>query len=226
MLAIVENEKYKLYEEYDNIGNKYYLTIPNNNALEYQIYCSLNEDTDTEVLSKVCANYESIIQSNKQAIYLHLILDSGELAEAAAENDSHLYKFMIKKILTSLKHAYQIIIQTKIAGINNEITFINQNKDDKKFFDWIEITGIIPIRCIKLDSELKSYVDIPLNDTPNDSGGASLIGADIELSENKPLVRKKTPPKNNHGFGNIVLVVLTHIITIACGITIAYLLIK
>lgn len=226
MKAIIENEKYHIYEEYDDTGNKYYLTVPKSNALEYQIYCSLNEGyfPDKEVIDKVCHIFESISKNNNQIVYLHIILNNGELTEAAKDNDNHLYKILLKEVLSTIRHAYQVIIQAKIVGINNKITFISQNKDDTKFIDWLEIMGIIPIDRISLNN----YQEFLLNDTSDGNSGASLAGGDIEseLTEDKPMVRKKTPPKHSSGFGNIVLIIITLIVALAIGIGVAYILIK
>ena len=226
MKAIIENEKYHIYEEYDDTGNKYYLTVPKSNALEYQIFCSLNEDyhQDKDAIDKACHIFESISKNNDQIIYLHIILNTGELTEAAKDNDNPLYKMILKKVLSTIKHAYQVIIQEKIAGINNKITFISQNKDDIKFIDWLEIMGIIPIDRISLNN----YQAFPLTDTSDDNSGTSLAGGDIEseLTENKPKTRIKIPPKHSPGFGNIVLIIITLIVALAIGIGIAYILIK
>ena len=222
----IKNEKYHIYEKYDDMGNRYYLTVPESNALEYQMFCSLNEDnqSDKEMLAKAEQIFKNISEYNSQIIYLHIILNNGELTEAAKDNDTPLYKMLLKKVLSTIKHAYQLVIPIKLAGINNKITFISQNSDDTKFIDWLEINQIIPIDRISL----KGYQGFPLTDSSDDNGGTTLAGGDteVELTENKPMVRKKIPPKNSHGFVNIILIITTLIITLIIGISIAYILIK
>ena len=231
MKAIIENEKYKIYEEYDNDGNKYYLTIPNNNELEYQFFCSLDESiiSDDKILKKTNSIYERIIESNKNAIYVHVILENGQLTEAAKDNDTPLYSFLIKRILKTIKDAYQKAIKEKLAGINNNLTFISQNKDDTKFIDWLEINQVLPINRIALN---KNY-EINPDDTIKISFADNYVDNDITnlteyeiAKENNSKVKTKKAHKNNHGYGNIILVFTTLIISLLVGITIAYIIIK
>ena len=230
MKAIIENEKYKTYEEYDYDGNCYYLTVPNNNTLEYQIFCSLNETypQDKETLSKANKLYQKITENNKNVVYVHIILEIGELTEAAKDNDTPLYSFLLKRLLKTTKDAYQKTISEKLAGINNKLTIITQNEDDAKFVDWLEINQVMSINRFSLNKNEQRKLDdnilTPFEET-NNSSGTPLTQNSI-TNENEPKTRKKIPPQNSRGFGNIMIIIITLTISLIVGITIAYTIIK
>lgn len=233
--TIVKNDNYGLYEEYDDRGNIYYLCIPNNNEIEYEIFCGLNKDNipNDEIVNNVCNIYDKITKDKKNIIYVGTIIEIANLMEAASDNDGKLYNILLDRIHQTVKHAYENIIKEKLAAISNIITMVKQDEDDTKFINWLESNMPSLIHSVSLRSNnyfdaTDTTTEIPIIDTSDNSGGAALTGgpSDGELAQNKGFAKKKVPPKNNHGFGNIVLVIIVLMLALVVGVAVAYILIR
>lgn len=233
MQLLLQNDDYKICEEFDNNGNRYFLCIPIADSLEYKICCSLNDNflSPGEMLLKASNIYASIFKKKKNLIYAHMILETNELKEAAYDNDDPLYSILLRKILSTVKDVYQITIKEKLAAIDNKLGFISQNEDDAKFLDWVEINQALPIERIDLGANFNYRVDdfepvSPFVDADNSGGGNALSGGEEIYTDSKPLVKTLKPQVNNHGFGNIILVIITLGVIFALAIGAAYILVK
>ena len=215
MQLLLQNDDYKICEEFDNNGNRYLLCIPNADSPEYKICCSLNDNylSPGDMLLKASNIYATILKKNKNLVYAHMILDTDELKEAAHDNDNPLYTMLLRKILSIIKDAYQVTIKEKLAAISNKLGFVSLSDDDQKFLDWIEINQALPIERISLGANFSHHVDefepeLPFIDSGDGGGGNLLSGGSTEYTNDKPLV-KTLKPSNNHGFGNMILVIIS-----------------
>ena len=232
MQLLLQNDDYKICEEFDNNGNRYLLCIPNAESLEYKICCSLNDNylSPGDMLLKASNIYATILKKNKNLVYAHMILDTDELKEAALDNDNPLYTMLLRKILSIIKDAYQVTIKEKLAAISNKLGFVSQNEDDQKFLDWVEINQALPIERINLGNNFSHRVDefepeLPFIDS-SEGGGNLLSGGSNEYANDKPLVKTLKPASNNHGFGNMIMVIITLGFIFAVCIGAAYILIN
>ena len=225
MQLLLQNDDYKIYEVFDNDGNRSLLCIPNNNLLEYKICCSLNEDNLSfgDMLLKTSSIYSNILDRNKSFIYIHLLVEPGEIKEAAQDNDNPLYKALLKKMSATIDNTYQVLVKDRIAGFNNDIEIISFNEDDAKFIDWIEMNNALPINRMKLGNIVNRALD-DLDISSEDTHNNEIIDYDYDLDKSLVNTKKKLAP--NYGFGNIVsvIIILSVILTISIGA--AYILIK
>ena len=236
---IIKNDNYGLYEEYDGVGNKYYLCMPDNNEVQYEIFCGLSKDNipSEEIVSSVSSIYDTITKSKKNIIYVDIIVDTNRLIEAAKDNDNPLYNFLLDRIHQTTKHAYETIIKEKRVSINNVIiTMVEKDGDDAKFIFWLERNMPNFIHSVSLRhndnhyySAIADTLETPIIDTSESGSGNTLAGGPSggELTQNNGFTKKKVPPKkNNHGFGNIILVIIVLMLALIVGITVAYILVK
>ena len=229
MQLLLQNDDYKICEEFDNDGNRYFLCLPIADASEYRICCSLNDDYLPlgEAILKASNIYANVSKKNKKLVYAHMILDTGELQEAAKDNDNPLYTVLLKKVSSMIKDTYQVIIKEKVAAIDPKVSFISQSEDDAKFIDWIEINQALPVERIVLGTDFNHRVDDfepetpfikPIENKNNDE--------ENEYMDEKPLVKTLKPAINNNGFSNIVLVIITLAAVLALCIGAVYMLTK
>lgn len=232
--SIQKNSDYELYLEYDNTGNKYYLCIPCNNEMEYEVFFGLDKDniSNGDIIDGIARTYNQISQKKKNIIYINAIIEINDLVEASRDNDQRLYNVLLDRIHQTIRHAYEVIIKEKLAAINNVITMVKKDDDDTKFIDWLESNMPTYIQSVSLridnHHKLDDTVEVPIVDS-SDGGGNILAGGTANsnsLMQNKEFTKKKIPPKNNHGFGNIILIIIVLMIALIVGIGIAYLLIK
>ena len=230
MQLLLQNDDYKIYEIYDNDGNRSFLCIPNNESLEYQICCSLNEDilSPSSMLLKTSNIYSNILKRNKNLIYVHMMVDDGEITDAAHDNDDPLYKALLKKMSTTLDNTYQVLVKDRVAGINNNIEIISFNEDDAKFIDWLEMNNALPISRMNLDANVyyqNDELDLELNTSSHENITTNEI-IDFDYDLDKSLVNTRKKIAGNYGFGNIVSVIIILAIILAISIGAAYILIK
>ena len=227
MEVIFEKDAYKIYEEHDNLGNEYYLCIPNSDSSEYSIFCGLSKDnvSHEKRVSEVFDVYDNISRENKNVIYVDALVEIKKLVEASYDNDQKLYNFLLDGIHETIRHARGSIDSLKASTekkINNVITMVKRDEDDTKFIDWLEINMPNNVNSISL---FHNHYSDNVSDV---TGELPIVDSEETMSKDiqSNYTKKRIPVKNSYGFGNIILVTIVLTILFAIGIAIAYIIIK
>jgi len=224
MTTLFKNDNYDINELFDDNGNKYYLCIPTNNLLEYEIYFGFSKDniSSEQTINTISSIYDRISSNNNKIIYLSVNFLYDRFHEAGNDNDDKLFEPIYTTLKSVFRDAYNTIIKEKVARINQIITAVKLDDDDIKFIDWLE-TKREMFGYIK---EISLSDNSLLMDTTDEGGGNSLIGVSSDsITQNNSFVKKKVP-KNNHGFGNISFIILVLTIAFILGIGSAFIIIN
>ena len=229
---------YLIYEVNDN-NLKYFITIPNEDTYTLTFYVGLtpndygkldNSDKEREI-DEVASK---IYKLNPNSVYLLPILDNDKLANAIGDNDDYFFKGLLEDLQQIIYDAHNTVNDNNDAEIDNTIYGIKQNNDTDKFLDWIEcyIPGFFKAKNIKditysyNQANLEHTQMFNVDDITSQGGSTTLSGGDTTLADTQPKAKKKTPPKNKHGFSNFKAIVLILLIAFILGISLAVMLLK
>ena len=229
---------YLIYEINDN-NLKYYITIPNEDTYTLTFYVGLTPNDysklDNTLKEKEIDEVASkIYKLNPNSIYLLPILDYDKLANAISDNDDYFYKGLVEDLQQIIYDAHNTVSDNNDTEIDNTIYGIKQNNDTDKFLDWIEcyIPGFFKAKNIKditysyNQANLEHTQLFSVDDITSQGGSTTLSGGDNTVSDTLPKTKKKTPPKNKHGFSNFKNIILIILLAFAVGITIAMMLLN
>lgn len=225
------NNDYSIYELNANNSLTYYLSMPNKDINNCQLYLGFptlemntydNELTITEI-NKMA---EIIHKINPNGIYLFCNLPFNELYEASNDNDDKLYGILFNKLHIITKDAYDAISTNNDVFVNPKILAIKQNNIDTKFVDWLEIRLNDFIDGITYKSLLRELTTIQ-DDGNSDFGTRSNNGGSITNTKSDVKVKKLVKPQTGRkGFSSFAFIILILVIALFMGVGLAYLLIK
>ena len=181
--------------------NNYYICIPNNDKEGYSLYIefpnkSINYEDKTSILEMMNNEREKI---NDDKVYLELVNTIEEICDDVFGN----------------------MIQENTL-MDQSVHLITDSRYEEDFVDWINIIyvenkpqmkGIFQKERKNID---KNYDATTTNDEENH----------IEQEISKPKVRVLEKPKNNNGFSRIQALVITIILSLIVGISIAYYMVR
>ena len=226
------NDEYSIYQLYTDNAQLYYLSIPNKNIDNCQVYVGfpskdLNTFTKDEFIGEVDTTFRTINGINQDNIYLCCPLSASELIEAGTDNDNKLYKVLLSKLHDVTKDTFNTLSKNNNVTISPVVYAIKTNNYDTKFIDWLEIVFNGFIDGVTFNSLKKQYKRqaSEASDGNSDFGtrtnsGGTLTKSDVKV---KKLVKPQTGKK---GFSSFAFISLIIVIALFMGIGLAYLLIK
>lgn len=235
-------KSYSIYLITIDEDNKYFLSLPDKNYLHPSLALAFSShyqnSSNTEEVRKEITEISDKIQFDNQDMIIAMPLIPYEsLKEASKTNDYYLYQ----RILTKL-HTITIDINRKVTNqnlnisLNQVIIIITQNDIDKNLADWLTMSfGSKYFKSLSLDQKEKSTpieqrITPIIQESYYDSGddGNSGLNLNGSISNENVKVLAKVPPKpsTHHGFSSFSFILVTLILSIIIGITIAVLIIK
>ena len=224
-IRVYNNDKYHIYQMYTLDGSRYYISIPNSNNNELNIAIDFKEEyydslLDKEIIEQIKKRCDLLYKANKDIVYLLPDVSTYELDEAKKDNDKHAYEFILNKLKKYTNELYYTLSNSSFK-INQIITIITETDDDKKFMHFLELENEGFFRELEINKLLDN--NISSNDTgsnPSKSGGDT----SNEISNSKPKAKILVKNNNKHGFSNMSFIIITLLLSLIIGISLATLL--
>ena len=204
--------------------NNYYICIPNNDKEGYSLYIefpnkSINYEDKTSILEMMNNEREKI--NDDKAIYVLPVIPEELIIKEDNVNDDKVYLELVNTIEEICDDVFGNMIQENTL-MDQSVHLITDSRYEEDFVDWINIIyvenkpqmkGIFQKERKNID---KNYDATTTNDEENH----------IEQEISKPKVRVLDKPKNNNGFSRIKALVITIILSLIVGISIAYYMVR
>ena len=204
--------------------NNYYICIPNNDKEGYSLYIefpnkSINYEDKTSILEMMNNEREKI--NDDKAIYVLPVIPEELIIKEDNVNDDKVYLELVNTIEEICDDVFGNMIQENTL-MDQSVHLITDSRYEEDFVDWINIIyvenkpqmkGIFQKERKNID---KNYDATTTNDEENH----------IEQEISKPKVRVLEKPKNNNGFSRIQALVITIILSLIVGISIAYYMVR
>ena len=204
--------------------NNYYICIPNNDKEEYSLYIefpnkSINYGDKTSILRMIDKEREKI--NNDKAVYVLPVITDELIIKADNVNDDKVYLELINTIEEICDDVFGNMIQEN-ALMEQSVHLITDDRYEEDFVDWINIIyvgnkpqmkGIFQKERKNID---KVYDIVTTDDEVNY----------IEQEISRPKTRVLEDHKNNNGFSRIQALVITIILSLIVGISIAYYMVR
>ena len=204
--------------------NNYYICIPNNDKEGYSLYIefpnkSINYEDKTSILEMMNNEREKI--NDDKAIYVLPVIPEELIIKEDNVNDDKVYLELVNTIEEICDDVFGNMIQEN-TPMDQSVHLITDSRYEEDFVDWINIIyvenkpqmkGIFQKEIKNID---KNYDATTTNDEENH----------IEQEISKPKVRVLEKPKNNNGFSRIQALVITIILSLIVGISIAYYMVR
>lgn len=204
--------------------NNYYICIPNNDKEGYSLYIefpnkSINYEDKTSILEMMNNEREKI--NDDKAIYVLPVIPEELIIKEDNVNDDKVYLELVNTIEEICDDVFSNMIQEN-TPMDQSVHLITDSRYEEDFVDWINIIyvenkpqmkGIFQKERKNID---KNYDATTTNDEENH----------IEQEISKPKVRVLEKPKNNNGFSRIQALVITIILSLIVGISIAYYMVR
>lgn len=204
--------------------NNYYICIPNNDKEGYSLYIefpnkSINYEDKTSILEMMNNEREKI--NDDKAIYVLPVIPEELIIKEDNVNDDKVYLELVNTIEEICDDVFGNMIQEN-TPMDQSVHLITDSRYEEDFVDWINIIyvenkpqmkGIFQKERKNID---KNYDATTTNDEENH----------IEQEISKPKVRVLEKPKNNNGFSRIQALVITIILSLIVGISIAYYMVR
>ena len=204
--------------------NNYYICIPNNDKEGYSLYIefpnkSINYEDKTSILEMMNNEREKI--NDDKAIYVLPVIPEELIIKEDNVNDDKVYLELVNTIEEICDDVFGNMIQENTL-MDQSVHLITDSRYEEDFVDWINIIyvenkpqmkGIFQKERKNID---KNYDATTTNDEENH----------IEQEISKPKVRVFEKPKNNNGFSRIQALVITIILSLIVGISIAYYMVR
>ena len=204
--------------------NNYYICIPNNDKEGYSLYIefpnkSINYEDKTSILEMMNNEREKI--NDDKAIYVLPVISEELIIKEDNVNDDKVYLELVNTIEEICDDVFGNMIQEN-TPMDQSVHLITDSRYEEDFVDWINIIyvenkpqmkGIFQKERKNID---KNYDATTTNDEENH----------IEQEISKPKVRVLEKPKNNNGFSRIQALVITIILSLIVGISIAYYMVR
>lgn len=204
--------------------NNYYICIPNNDKEGYSLYIefpnkSINYEDKTSILEMMNNEREKI--NDDKAIYVLPVMPEELIIKEDNVNDDKVYLELVNTVEEICDDVFGNMIQEN-TPMDQSVHLITDSRYEEDFVDWINIIyvenkpqmkGIFQKERKNID---KNYDATTTNDEENH----------IEQEISKPKVRVLEKPKNNNGFSRIQALVITIILSLIVGISIAYYMVR
>ena len=204
--------------------NNYYICIPNNDKEGYSLYIefpnkSINYEDKTSILEMMNNEREKI--NDDKAIYVLPVIPEELIIKEDNVNDDKVYLELVNTIEEICDDVFGNMIQEN-TPMDQSVHLMTYSRYEEDFVDWINIIyvenkpqmkGIFQKERKNID---KNYDATTTNDEENH----------IEQEISKPKVRVLEKPKNNNGFSRIQALVITIILSLIVGISIAYYMVR
>lgn len=205
--------------------NNYYICIPNNDKEGYSLYIefpnkNINYEEKNSILGMIDKERKKI--NDDKAIYVLPVIPEELIIKEDNVNDDKVYLELVNAVEEICDDVFGNMIQENTL-MEQSVHLITDNRYEEDFVDWINIIyvenkpqmkGIFQKERKKIDKE---YDVMTTNDEDNY----------IEQDISRPKVRVLEKPKNNNnGFSRIQFLIITIILSLIVGISIAYYMIK
>lgn len=208
--------------------NNYYICIPNNDKEGYSLYIefpnkSINYEEKNSILGMIDKEREKI--NDDKAIYVLPVISEELIIKEDNVNDDKVYLELVNAIEEICDDVFGNMIQGN-TPMEQSVHLITDNRYEEDFVDWINIIyvenkpqmkGIFQKERKNIDKEYDAV-------TTNYEGPKDMDYESKEIS--KPKVRVLEKPKNNNGFSRIQALVITIILSLIVGISIAYYMVR
>ena len=204
--------------------NNYYICIPNNDKEGYSLYIefpnkSINYEDKTSILEMMNNEREKI--NDDKAIYVLPVIPEELIIKEDNVNDDKVYLELVNTIEEICDDVFGNMIQEN-TPMDQSVHLITDSRYEEDFVDWINIIYVENKPQMKgIFQKERKYIDKNYDaTTTNDEENH------IEQEISKPKVRVLEKPKNNNGFSRIQALVITIILSLIVGISIAYYMVR
>lgn len=204
--------------------NNYYICIPNNDKEGYSLYIefpnkSINYEDKTSILEMMNNEREKI--NDDKAIYVLPVIPEELIIKEDNVNDDKVYLELVNTVEEICDDVFGNMIQENTL-MDQSVHLITDSRYEEDFVDWINIIYVENKPQMKgiFQKERKNIDEYYDATTTNDEENH------IEQEISKPKVRVLEKPKNNNGFSRIQALVITIILSLIVGISIAYYMVR
>lgn len=204
--------------------NNYYICIPNNDKEGYSLYIEfpnkcINYEDKTSILGMIDKEREKI--NDDKAIYVLPVIPEELIIKEDNVNDDKVYLELVNSLEEICDDVFGNMIQENISMEQN-VHLITDSRYEEDFVDWINIIyvenkpqmkGIFQKERKNID---KNYDAVTTNNEVNY----------MEQEISNPKVRVLEKPKNNNGFSRIQALVITIVLSLILGVSIACYMVK
>ena len=204
--------------------NNYYICIPNNDKEGYSLYIefpnnSINYEDKASILRMIDKEREKI--NNDKAVYVLPVIPDELIIKADNVNDDKVYLELVNIIEEICDDVFGNMIQENTL-MEQSVHLITDDRYEEDFVDWINII------YVENKPQMKGIFQ---KERKNSDKEHDIVTTDdevnyIEQEISRPKTRVLEDHRNNNGFSRIQALVITIILSLIVGISIAYYMVR